>query len=514
MQFNTVEFLVFFTAFFAVYWSLRRWTAVQNGVLLAASYLFYGWWDWRFLGLILVTTVTTWGTALMSVRARRQPARRAWSSAGIAVNLAILLAFKYFNFFSENLSRLLGAFGWNVDWVTVDVLLPVGISFYTFQAISYQVDVYRGTLRPVRDPVVFATYIAFFPQLLAGPIERGSALLGQLAHSRRWHYDLAVRGARELLWGLFKKVAVADVCGVYVDIIYGADSASPVRLAVASVLFLLQIYCDFSGYCNMARGLAAMLGVRLSVNFRYPLFSRSVADFWHRWHITLMTWFRDYVYIPLGGSRRSTGRTCVNIMVVFLLSGLWHGASWNFVLWGALWGAAMVVERLMRGRRYGRRDVPAGSPADLLRIAATLFVATLIFAIFRADTATQGCLIVARSWIYVAAIYAALLPVVIVGCRAGRRAPILLGVAAGVFVVWTWFTAGAGQALAYVVMGGFPAAVVALIAGEWSGRRLAFPLQGLSHYAVTPVRWAIYFFLILAVIFSNSTGQQFIYYQF
>ncbi|MDE5635624.1 MAG: MBOAT family protein, partial [Muribaculaceae bacterium] len=325
--------------------------------------------------LIILTTVTSWGTALLSLNGHR----RGWITLNVIINLCILVVFKYLDFFGRGLARLTAMWGWNIDSFTLDILLPVGISFYTFQAISYSIDVYRQHITPEQDLLTFATFIAFFPQLLAGPIERGRQLLPQISCHRRWDYSQAVDGAREMLWGLFKKVAVADTCGLYVDAIYSDRGSPPAILSVAAILFMLQIYGDFSGYCNMARGLSAMLGIRLSVNFRYPLFSRNPAEFWHRWHITLMTWFRDYVYIPLGGSRGGRLATCRNILAVFLLSGLWHGASLNYVVWGALWGIIMILARMSHQHRYHPASVPSGSASELLKIFATVYVATLVF---------------------------------------------------------------------------------------------------------------------------------------
>lgn len=394
MEFNSLGFLLFYTMFFAAYWSLKSSMRWQNILLLISSYIFYGWWDWRFTGLIMLTTLTSWGTALMAERGHRL----GWTALNITLNIGMLIVFKYLDFFGEGLVRLAGIWGWNIDTFTVDILLPIGISFYTFQAISYSIDVYRGELTATRDFTTFATFIAFFPQLLAGPIERGRQLLPQISSQRQWDYTLAVDGIRETLWGLFKKVAVADMCGIYVDRIYSNPDASAIRLSVAAVLFVLQIYCDFSGYCNMARGLAAMLGIRLMVNFRYPLFSRNPADFWHRWHISLMTWFRDYVYIPAGGSRSGLIITCRNILIVFLLSGIWHGASVNYLVWGGIWGLIMIATRITGQRRYSPKSVAANTPGDLLKIVTMGYLLTLTFIVFRIHDIPAALNILERVW--------------------------------------------------------------------------------------------------------------------
>lgn len=353
MQFTEIGFAIFFVAVFALYWFvLRRRTAAQNVLLLAASYLFYGWWDWRFLGLIMLTTATTYGSAFLA----RKPYGKAAVTANIALNLGILALFKYLGFFTENLQRLIAAFGWNIGWFTVDVLLPVGISFYTFQAIAYSVDVYKGRVEACRDPLAFATFIAYFPQLVAGPIERASSLLPQIERPRRWDYAQAVDGCRMVLFGIMKKVCVADMLAIYVDRLY-ADISSPAVCVAAGLLFTMEIYFDFSAYSEIARGTSRMLGIELMANFRFPYFSRNVAEFWQRWHISLMNWFRDYLYIPLGGNRKGRRRTILNTMTIFALSGLWHGAAWNFIVWGIYWGVVYVVAKQVFGQRMSKAPI-------------------------------------------------------------------------------------------------------------------------------------------------------------
>lgn len=509
MQFTTIEFLLFFVLFFGVYWSLKKRLLAQNVWILVAGCVFYGWWDWRFLGLIVFTVISTWGCGLLAVKGHR----RSWTVVNVVVNVGILFAFKYCGFFAENLRLLLNTFGWNVDWFTIDVLLPVGISFYTFQAIGYSIDVYRGDQVPERNLVSFATFIMFFPQLLAGPIERASQLLPQVNNERRWNYTLAVDGARELLWGLFKKIAVADVCGSYVDTVCSQPDVAVWKLAVVSVLFLLQIYCDFSGYCNMARGMAAMLGFRLSVNFRYPLFSRNVAEFWHRWHITFMSWMRDYIYIPLGGSRRGLVRTCINIMAVFLLSGLWHGASWNFVVWGLMWGLLMICGRIVGQRRYRLADVVGTNPVELLKVVAMCYVSVLIFIFFRFPDVTVSTMVVLHTAGYTMVGFLALWGILLLGRLIGKGAWKLLPAIGCLFVAMAWVTVGAGHALAFMIIGIFPTSILTVLAVEWKGRMNDHALVGLQDLN-TWKRYSVYWLLILFIILSNSAGQRFIYYQF
>lgn len=285
MQFTEIAFAVFLTVVFVLYrLVLRRWVRAQNMLLLAASYLFYGWWDWRFLGLIMLTTATTF----VSARLANGRCGRLVTASNIALNLGILVVFKYLNFFSYNLQRLFSLVGWNLDWFTVDVLLPVGISFYTFQAIAYSVDVYKRRVKACADPLAFATFIAYFPQLVAGPIERASQLLPQIEAPRRWDAAYATSGLRMILFGVMKKVCIADMLAIYADRLYEGNLLNPVMALAAGVVFTLEIYCDFSAYSEIARGVSRLLGIELMANFRFPYFSRNIIEFWRRWHISLM----------------------------------------------------------------------------------------------------------------------------------------------------------------------------------------------------------------------------------
>ena len=333
MLFTSIEFFIFLPVVFALYWILQKQVRWQNLLVVAASYLFYGWWDWRFLLLIAFTTVCSYasGQLIRLDRSRRHNLTVMWTNIGI--NLAILGLFKYYDFFAVELAKLLGVSG---DSVMLNLILPVGISFYTFQALSYSIDIYRGKMEPTRDVVAFFAYVSFFPQLVAGPIERATNLLPQFLKKREFDYGMAVDGVRQMLWGFFKKVVVADNCAVFVDKIWAdIGSQSSINLALAAVLFSIQIYCDFSGYSDIAIGCAKLFGIKLMRNFNVPYFSRDIAEFWRRWHISLTTWFRDYVYIPLGGSRVTKWKVVRNTFIIFLVSGFWHGANWTFLSWGA-----------------------------------------------------------------------------------------------------------------------------------------------------------------------------------
>lgn len=353
MLFTSIEFFVFLPIVFALYWLLNRYTRWQNLLVVVASYLFYGWWDWRFLLLIAFTSGCSYASGLQ-IDSGRWRKTALWGN--IIVNLVILGLFKYYDFFAEELATLLGVSG---DSVMLHLILPVGISFYTFQALSYSIDVYRGKLEPTRDVVAFFAYVSFFPQLVAGPIERATNLLPQFQKRRQFDYPMAVDGVRQMLWGFFKKVVVADNCAIYVDDVWNnIVGQSSLNLAMAAALFSIQIYCDFSGYSDIAIGTAKLFGIRLMRNFKSPYFSRDIAEFWRRWHISLTTWFRDYVYIPLGGSRVSKAKVVRNTFVIFLVSGLWHGANWTFLLWGAF-HALLFLPLILLGKNRKYTDTVA-----------------------------------------------------------------------------------------------------------------------------------------------------------
>ncbi len=345
MLFQSSEFLLFFCSFFTVYWLLFRWHRLQNLLTLVASYVFYGWWAPRLLLLIWATSALNFVAAMRIERSQSSVTRKYWLIVSLAMNLATLGFFKYYNFFAAELEQLLSLAGMSsVKSLRLEIILPVGISFYTFQAISYTVDVFHRRIAAAREPVLFFTYIAFFPQLVAGPIERAGHLLSQFEAPREFNYRYAVRCSRLLLWGFFKKLAVADSCATVVDRVFSnPDAYSGWHLLAGTVAFAVQIYGDFSGYSDIARGTSGLLGIHMMENFRFPYFSRSPAEFWRRWHISLITWFRDYVYVPLGGNRCGVLRSRLNVLIVFLLSGLWHGASRTFLAWGLINGILVLL---------------------------------------------------------------------------------------------------------------------------------------------------------------------------
>ena len=404
MLFNSFEYLIFLPIVFLLYWFVfdyamrgcKRQLLWQNLLIVVASYIFYGWWDWRFLILIAITTIFSFFSGIGIEKAPTQRAKKAVMIANIVVNLGILGVYKYYDFFAREFAQF---FGIESDFLLLHLILPVGISFYTFQALSYSIDVYRKQIEPCHDIVAFTAFLSFFPQLVAGPIERATNLLPQFQMKRTFDYATAVDGMRQILWGLFKKIVVADNCATYVDTVFAdLSNQSGSTLVLAAVLFTFQIYGDFSGYSDIAIGTAKLFGIKLMRNFHMPYFSRDIAEFWRRWHISLTTWFRDYVYIPLGGSRPDNSRLspfasrlsptaytkCIavrNTFIIFLLSGLWHGANWTFVLWGA-YHALLFVPLLLMGknRRYRADDQ---TWRDIPRMLLTFVLVVIGWILFR-----------------------------------------------------------------------------------------------------------------------------------
>ena len=393
MSFHSLEFLVFLVAFFVGYWCLRGTTRLL--LCLAASYLFYGWWDYRFLSLVLLSTVVDYCVGLALAKSNAPTKRKSWLGLSLVVNLGILATFKYFDFFSESLQQLANSIGWQFDTPTLNLILPLGISFYTFQTLSYSIDVYRGKLQAESSLLKFATYVAFFPQLVAGPIVRASEFLPQLATDRQWSFANFHTGFGLILLGFFKKLVIADNIAILVEHLFGNPEAyTAVNTAVVVVLYSFQIYGDFAGYSDIAIGIALMLGFVFPVNFRFPYFSQSFGEFWRRWHITLSTWLRDYLYIPLGGNRGSQFATARNLMITMLLGGLWHGANWTFVLWGILHGILLVIHHLIRDRADRAEAKSKHRSLELaISIAKIGFIfacVSLLWVLFRAENMSQA----------------------------------------------------------------------------------------------------------------------------
>lgn len=465
MQFDSYIYAVFLPLVFTGYWLLHNKLLWQNMFLLAASYIFYGWWDWRFLGLIIITSTSTFLSGLM-IKNDHSRRSKMWLSLNIILNLGILAAFKYFNFFKDSFADILRLFGANPDFPTINIMLPVGISFYTLQAISYSFDVYNGKAKPTRNVIAFFVYIAFFPQLVAGPIERARNLLPQFLKRKSFDYYNAVIGMRQILWGLVKKLVIADNLAGYVDnLLYHPSVMSASSIIMASILFAFQIYADFSGYSDIAIGSARLFNIKLLPNFNYPFFSRNMKELWQRWHISLMTWLKEYLYFPLGGSRRGKLRTCLNTMIVFAISGLWHGADWTFIIWGAVNGLMLlpfVFFQKKSSTNHARfRDIP--------KCILTFLIFSLIFLSFRSPNIAhlQECI--------------------------------------NTLVHGSYLTLPMGITAFYYII---PFVII-----EWLGRRQEFPIMTLN--MPTILRWVIYWSLLFIIAFYGVKADiQYIYFQF
>lgn len=419
MLFNSFTFLLFLPIVFLIYWFVfKKSLQLQNAFLLLASYVFYGWWDWRFLGLIIASSAVDYFCGLKMGELSKSSDIGHWTSdnpnnqepttnnklswlsgrklyltISLAFNLGLLAFFKYFNFFIESAADLIATIGFQPHLSTLNIILPVGISFYTFQTLSYSIDVYRGKLQSTKDPIAFFTFVAFFPQLVAGPIERASNLLPQFFKKREFEYQRGSDGMKLILWGLFKKMVIADNCALVVNPIFeNYQTASGLELIMGAILFAFQIYGDFSGYSDIAIGVAKLFGFDLMTNFRTPYFSRDIAEFWRRWHISLSTWFRDYVYIPLGGSRGNKAKAIRNIFIVFLVSGFWHGANWTFIAWGGIHAALFIPVFLIGKNRAHLYEGDHLLPSfrEFFQMASTFLLVCVAWVFFRADTVEEA----------------------------------------------------------------------------------------------------------------------------
>jgi D-alanyl-lipoteichoic acid acyltransferase DltB (MBOAT superfamily) len=481
VTFVSPQFVVFFLFVLALYFYLPY--RLRLVFLCVVSLYFYAFWNIAYLPLLLISAGIDY---LAAIQLERIPPdhlrqRRLVLAISMTTNLGILFTFKYFNFFADSLVALLTASGIPADPFVLNVLLPVGISFYTFQSMSYTIDVYRGDLKAERDPVRFLTFVAFFPQLVAGPIERATNLLPQFGKLHRFEYGRVVEGMRYILWGAFKKMVIADRLAIYVNAVYNdVGSYSGLPLIMATVFFAFQIYCDFSGYTDMAIGTAKILGFDLMENFRQPYLAKSLTEFWRRWHISLSTWFRDYVYIPLGGNRKGFGRTLVNLFIVFLVSGLWHGANWTFVLWGLVHGLGVVVEAVFSRVRKGRAAVLTAP----VRWAITMVLVCAAWVFFRANSLEDAWYVFANLWVFTP--------------EADMFAPFANGVLLPQAEFW----------LSIGLMG-FLMLSDALDNAKAAHNRLLHTPQ--------PFRWLTYYALGFGCLFAlayGSVGQDFIYFQF
>jgi len=476
MLFNSFEYLIFLPVVFILYWFVfANKLKVQNLLLLIVSYIFYGWWDWRFLSLIIFSSFVDYFCGIHIEKSTNPKSKKQWLILSMFINLGLLGFFKYFNFFSTSLSEAFLSLGYQLDAFTLNVILPVGISFYTFQTMSYTIDVYRGQLKPTKDIVAFFAFVSFFPQLVAGPIERASNLLPQFYKKREFSYDKAADGLRQILWGLFKKIVVADNCALIVNEVFSdASNLNSSSLVVGAIFFAFQIYGDFSGYSDIAIGTSRLFGFNLMQNFAFPYFSRDIAEFWRRWHISLSTWFRDYVYIPLGGSRGGTWDKVKNTFIIFIVSGFWHGANWTFIIWGGL-NALYFLPLLLLKKNRVNTDVVAlsgyfPSIKEITNMFITFTLTIFAWIFFRADT-------VNNAFVYIKSIFSK-------------------------------------SILSFPEIDLKPFIYIAiLILFEWVHRTKQHGLE-INYIKIAPIRWSIYVFVFCLILILGAQSQSFIYFQF
>lgn len=483
MLFNSIDFAIFLPIVFILYWFVAdKNLKLQNFLIVAASYLFYGWWDWRFLSLILFSTLVDFTVGRQLKNEENQLKRRIFLWTSILVNLGFLGFFKYYNFFLDNFITAFSFFGQNIQANSLNIILPVGISFYTFQTLSYTIDVYKRKLEPTKDIIAFSAFVSFFPQLVAGPIERATHLLPQFYTKRNFDYSKAVDGMRQILWGLFKKIVIADNCAEFANQIFNNSAEmNGSTLVLGALFFTFQIYGDFSGYSDIAIGTSRLFGFDLMRNFNFPYFSRDIAEFWRRWHISLSTWFRDYLYIPLGGSRGGTWMKVRNTFIIFIVSGFWHGANWTFIVWGALNAIYFLPLLLTNNNRNNLETVAQGKLLPSLKevsfMLLTFGLTVFAWIFFRAENIGHAISYISEilspslfSMPKFDGMYNALITIILVG----------------VFVLTEWF-----------------------------GREGQYAISNFGIGWKRPLRYAMYYCIVFLIMyFGNFNENQFIYFQF
>ncbi len=477
MLFNSIDFFLFLPIVFTLYWLIgSKKIKSQNLLIVISSYVFYGWWDWRFLFLIVFSTLVDYFVGLSLNKAKIHYKRKLLLWVSICVNLGFLGFFKYYNFFIDSLVDSFTFFGSELSLNTLNIILPVGISFYTFQTLSYTIDVYNNKLEPTKNFIGFAAFVSFFPQLVAGPIERATNLLPQFHKERSFNYAHAVDGMRQMLWGLFKKIVIADNCAKYANVIFNNHTEyNGSTLLLGSFFFAFQIYCDFSGYSDIAIGVSRLFGFNLKRNFAFPYFSRDIAEFWRRWHISLSTWFRDYLYIPLGGSKGGNKMKIRNTFIIFIVSGFWHGANWTFIVWGALNALYFLPLLLLNKNRVNTDLVAQGKYLPSLKefgqMAFTFFITLIAWVFFRADS-----------------------------------------VAHAISYLQNTFTLSLFNKIEV-----FPTTILLLtlffIIIEWLGRSGEYAIERID-FIKKPLRWSFYVILIILMFSFTGEQQEFIYFQF
>jgi alginate O-acetyltransferase complex protein AlgI len=398
MLFNSFEFLIFFCLVYVTYWLLNNHVKRQNILLLLSSYFFYGWWDWRFLSLIIFSSFLDFAVGIKISESTTHKKKKNWLFISLFANLGFLCSFKYFGFFCNSFVDFVSIFGWEANDLTLNIILPVGISFYTFQTLSYSIDVYKEKIKPSRDIIAFFTFVSFFPQLVAGPIERASHLLPQIEKKRVFKKESFNEGIIQILIGLFRKIVIADSIGAYVDIIYGdIEIYNSSTIALATFLYAFQIYFDFSGYSDIAIGTAKTFGLKFYQNFNLPYFSKSLTEFWRKWHISLSFWLRDYLYIPLGGNRNGIKLTYRNLMLTMLIGGFWHGANWTFIIWGGIHGLVLSLEKYAKSLNILKNPI---KKMGFLRYLITFSVILISWIFFRSTTLNDAFIALKKIFIF------------------------------------------------------------------------------------------------------------------
>ena len=481
MLFNSINFALFLPIVFLLYWfATNKRREYQNILLLISSYFFYACWDWRFLFLLVFSTFLDFYTGIKIFESINNKKKLFWLWLSIMINLGFLGIFKYYNFFASSLSDGLSLLGLKTNFGTLQVILPVGISFYTFHGLSYVIDLYKNRIKPEKNFIDYSVFVSFFPLLVAGPIERATHLLPQILKKRTFDYSKAINGMRQILWGLFKKIVIADNCAEYANTIFNNSSNySGSTLVLGVIFFAFQIYCDFSGYSDIALGTARLFGIELLRNFAFPYFSRDIAEFWRRWHISLSSWFRDYLYIPLGGSKGGIWMKIRNTFIIFLVSGFWHGANWTFIAWGFLNALYIMPSIIFNSNRNNLDIVAKGKYLPNLKetfsMLATFCLTLFAWIFFRANN-------VEHAISYISEIFSSSISTIPHFPGPGKTSLLFL--------------------------------ITIFIIIEWFGREQQFAIEQISMKFNRPMRWSVYYTLVMIIFYFGGKEQQFIYFQF
>lgn len=479
MFFNSIEYALFLPIVFILYWFVfKKSYKIQNILLVASSYFFYACWDWRFMFLLAFSTILDYVSGLQIAKVNSKAAKKIWLILSVGINLGFLGVFKYYNFFVESFAELLTMIGFTPHFSTLNIILPVGISFYTFHGLSYVFDIYNGKIKPCHNWINYSLFVSFFPLLVAGPIERATHLLPQVEKPRIFNYTKSIDGLRQILWGLFKKVVIADNCAILADNVFNnSDQYHGSSLVLGAIFFTIQIYGDFSGYSDIALGSARLLGFELLKNFSFPYFSRDIAEFWRRWHISLSSWFKDYLYIPLGGSRGTMIKTVRNTFIIFLVSGFWHGANWTFLAWGALNALFIMPSIIFKSNRRNLDVVAQGrilpSINETFKVFTTFLLATLAWIFFRAESIHHAFDFIQR--IFTPELFS--MP------KMYSRQALLL--------------------------------IIIFFSIEWFGRENNYAIEGIGYKVKSKFfRWTFYYIIGALIFYYSGHHQAFIYFQF